>query len=159
MIMRQKKCTTRLFLTALVFFSCLSNHPVFSQSLDADNRVSVTLNDGTEVTLLGKANTRSNAPSGEYYYLPVGLRLSRRPDGVPEFLFMKYTTEAEASAGGVQGGLLHFLMQWGLTARQETELLNKLKEKLNEQPAKSRFGLRLMNTPKNIWIPTFVGMT
>jgi hypothetical protein len=150
--MTQKKWLNGLFLNALILFLCISNNPVFSQSLDADNRVSVTLNDGTEVTLLGKANPRSNTPSGEYYYLPVGLRLSERPDGVPEFLFMKYTTEAEASAGGVQGGLLHFLMQWGLSASHEAELLTKLKEKLNEQPSKSRFGLRLMNTPKNIKI-------
>lgn len=113
-----------------------------AQPLDGDNRLSVTLDDGTEVTLIGKAKTTSNVFTGEYYYLPTGLRLSARPDGVPEFLFMKYTTEEDASAGGVQGALLHFLMQWGLTAQQEAELQTKVKAKLEEakkNPVRGKF--------------------
>jgi hypothetical protein len=65
----------------------------------------------------------------EYYYLPPanGLRLSTRPNGVPEFLFVKYTTEEREDAGGTQGGLFHFLMEWGLNADQLAELEQKLK--------------------------------
>ena len=48
----------------------------------------------------------------KYYYLPVELRVAARPDGTPEFLFLKFTTEAR---DGVSGGLMHFLMEWGLT--------------------------------------------
>jgi len=150
--MTSKKFINFFLLDAVILFICISNNPVFSQALDSDNRVAVTLDDGTEVTLIGKANTRSNTPSGEYYYLPVGLRLSQRPDGVPEFLFMKYTTEEDAAAGGVQGGLLHFLMEWGLTARQESELLSKLKSKLQEQKARSPFGLPFRKIQTNIKI-------
>lgn len=68
-------------------------------------------------------------PRTSYYYLPANLRLSRRPDGTPEFLFMKFTTEQRATEGGVQGAILHFLMEWGLTPAQERELERKLKEK------------------------------
>jgi hypothetical protein len=67
--------------------------------------------------------------SGEYFYLPTNLRLSKRPDGVPEFLFLKYTTEEKIEQGGVQGGLMHFLMEWGLTPEQEKNLQKKLSEK------------------------------
>jgi hypothetical protein len=120
-----------------------------AQPLDGDNRVSITLDDGTEVTLLGKAKTGNNNDfTGDYYYLPVGLRLSKRPDGVPEFLFMKYTTEADAAAGGVQGALMHFLMQWGLTAKQEAELESKLKVKLEEKKKDPRWGPRFKKITK-----------
>ena len=53
--------------------------------------------------------------TNRYYYLPPGssLRLSKRParpgqseaERTPEFLFVKYTTEERAEAGGVQGGI------------------------------------------------------
>ncbi len=116
-----------LTLISIILMFGMSVKTVNAQSLDPDNRVSITLDDGTEVTLLGRAKTgQNNNFTGEYYYLPVGLRLSSRPDGVPEFLFMKYTTEKDASAGGVQGAIMHFLMQWGLTAQQEIELESKL---------------------------------
>ena len=58
----------------------------------------------------------------EYYYLPVNLRLAKRPDGVPEFLFLNYTTDQKADAGGVQGAIMHFLMEWGLTPEQLAKL-------------------------------------
>ncbi|MGC9352741.1 MAG: hypothetical protein ACP5D9_02820 [Mariniphaga sp.] len=150
--MTRKRSINWLILNVVILLICISNTPGFSQPLDSDNRVSVTLDDGTEVTLYGKANTRSNTPSGDYFYLPTGLRLSKRLDGVPEFLFMKYTTEEETAAGGVQGGLLHFLMEWGLTAQQETELLEKLKAKLQETKNRSPFGLPLGSVPTNIKI-------
>jgi hypothetical protein len=73
----------------------------------------------------------SRAPriSRSYYYLPVNLHLSKRPDGTPEFLFLKFTTEEREDQGGVSGALMHFLMEWGLTKQQETELQNELKKK------------------------------
>ena len=77
------------------------------------------------------------ARSNRFYYLPPGnsLRLSERPakpgqsasQRTPEFLFVKYTTEERADAGGVQGGLLHFLMEWSLTPDQEAELRSLVK--------------------------------
>ncbi len=133
-----------LTLTALMLMLSIGFNRVYAQPLDPDNRVTVTLDDGTSVTLLGKARTgRNNNFTGEYYYLPVGLRLAKRPDGTPEFLFIKYTTEKDAAAGGVQGALMHFLMQWGLTKQQVAEAETKLKAKLEEKKSKnSRFRLR-----------------
>lgn len=65
-----------------------------------------------------------------YYYLPPGLHLSKRPDGTPEFLFLKFTTEAREDQGGVSGALMHFLLEWGLTPQQEQEVKTKLKAKV-----------------------------
>src|SRR5690606_21269133 len=70
--------------------------------------------------------------TGDYYYLPVNMRLSKKDDGTPQFLLLKYTTDERADAGGVQGALMHFLMEWGLTPAQERELDTKLKAKVRE---------------------------
>ena len=76
----------------------------FCQPLDGNNKVGITLSDGTQVVAYGRANTASSSSynkfSNEYYYLPTNLRLSKKDDGTPEFIFVKYTTEETAAAGG-----------------------------------------------------------
>jgi len=98
--------------------------PAGAVVLDNENRLSMTLRDGTQVTLLGEASSTAQ-PSRNYYYLPVNLRMGKRPDGVPEFLFVKYTTEA--GPAGVSGAVMHFLMEWGLTPEQQKEVSDQLK--------------------------------
>ncbi len=121
--------------------------------LDEESRVTVVLQDGTQVTLFAEANQTpvaspptppragttkvllrahryGSAPTRNYYYLPANLRLSQRDDGTPEFLFLKFTTEQRAEQGGVSGGLMHFLMTWGLTQAQEAEVASRLVEKV-----------------------------
>lgn len=146
-----------LFVTLFIVFSVPSR--VLCQVLDSENKVSIALSDGTQVLLYGRANTVSSGASygtfsNEFYYLPTNLRLSKKKDGkTPEFLFMKYTTEAREDAGGAQGALMHFLMEWGLTPDQTTEAEGKLKTKLRD----------LANNPgpnnryKNIKNPKIVG--
>lgn len=107
-------------------------HRLNAQVLDAQNKIAVILGDGTNLILYGEAMSLSTAFSAKYYYLPANLRLSAREDGTPEFLFLKYTTEERADQGGVQGALMHFLMEWGLTPAQETEAQLKLKQKIDE---------------------------
>ena len=102
--------------------------PLSAQILDSENKLTVVLSDGTAVTLFGKATSLSDTQSKEYYYLPVNPRLSMRPDGTPEFLFMKFTTEESDNNGGVSGALMHFLMEWGLTPDQEAELKDLLEK-------------------------------
>ena len=106
--------------------------PVEAVILDDTNRITVQLEDGTQVMLLGEAVSLATAQSNRYYYLPVNLRLAKRPDGTPEFLFLKFTTEKSAAQGGINGGLMHFLMEWGLTPAQEEELRAKLKQRKAE---------------------------
>jgi hypothetical protein len=101
-----------------------------AQVLDFMNKVSLILDDGTNLVLFGAARSLDTLFSGEYYYLPAGLRLSKKADGTPEFLFMKYTSEDRADAGGLSGALMHFLMEWGLTPAQEKEAQSKLASKL-----------------------------
>lgn len=125
------------------------NQKSLAQALDYDNKISVTIEDteggDMNVTLYGKAGSskteyeeipqadgstkkkfkaRNRELSKEYYYLPPNnsLKVGRKPDGTPEFLFMKYTTEETVEAGGVSGAIIHFLMEWGLTKDQEEDL-------------------------------------
>lgn len=120
----------------LLLIGCILSASLSSlcQSLDGNNKVGITLSDGTQVVAYGRAHTASSSSynkfSNEYYYLPTNLRLSKKADGTPEFIFVKYTTEENAAAGGVQGALMHFLMEWGLTPEQERDLQKKIGEKL-----------------------------
>src|SRR5437867_3235276 len=102
---------------------------VRAEVLDDENRRTITLGDGTSVTLIGEAGSDPAVKSKRFYYLPVNLRLAKRADGTPEFLFLKYTSEATT---GASGGLIHFLVEWGLTPAQETELTTKLRAQITD---------------------------
>jgi len=102
----------------------------FAQSLDSENRVDIKLDDGTSIILYGQSSSVIGRKTNRYYYLPTGLKIGARPDGTPEFLFMKFTTEEREDQGGINGGIIHFLMEWGLTPSQKTELEEKLAAKV-----------------------------
>jgi hypothetical protein len=89
--------------------------------LDDGNRLTVRLTDGTDVTLLGAADSPK-----DYYYLPTGLHVSTTPSGQPEFTLIKFVTDPRAAEPRQAGANLHFLVTWGLTNGQETELRAKL---------------------------------
>ena len=61
-----------------------------------------------------------------YYYLPPPPRVAIDSEGRPQFLLMKFTSDRSAEEGGVAGGILHFLCEYGLTPEQEAELKAKL---------------------------------
>jgi hypothetical protein len=102
--------------------------PVTAVVLDAETTMVVVLDDGTSVKLYAQEGSAAGR-ARRFYYLPVGLRLAARPDGTPEFLFLKFTTEAASGPKAASGGLIHFLMEWGLTKAQEQQVLAKLKTK------------------------------
>ncbi len=108
----------------LVVFSlfAIKSSSITAQVLDNENKLSLTLSDGTQVTLFGKAISLSDKKSKNYYYLPTEPRLSVKPDGTPQFMFLKYTTDETADQGGISGALLHMLMEWGLTPTQRAEV-------------------------------------
>lgn len=110
------------------------------------NNVKTTINNGEQQNLYlnsGLAPIRYLDDyyfTGEYFYLPANLKLSKKADGTPEFLFMKYTTEQRADAGGAQGAIMHFLMEWGLTPAQEQEAQEKLRLKIKDLKNSTVFG-------------------
>ena len=131
--------TRNIFRKATAIFVLLVGAIVtHGQILDYQNKVGIILSDGTPVTLYGRASNTKAAGgeqyifTGDYYYLPVNMRLAKKEDGTPQFLMLKYTQDETGALGGVQGGLIHFLMEWGLTPEQERELDQKLKTKVTE---------------------------
>jgi len=108
--------------------SILLASPALAVILDDEHPIDIVLKDNTTVKLYPQAGPSPGTRTENYYYLPANLHLSQRPDGTPEFLFLKFTTEKRAEQGGVNGGLMHFLMEWGLTPDQEKELKEKIKE-------------------------------
>lgn len=146
------------FLALMLAAFLLGTNRLSAQVLDSENKVSIALDDGTQVVLLGRANTVSSGAayatySNEFCYLPTYLRLSQRPDKTPEFVFIKFTTDERAEAGGTQGALMHFLMEWGLTPQQTQEAEAKLKAKLQQLAANPGPN----NKYKNIKNPKIIG--
>ena len=54
---------------------------------------------------------RDHADPHKYYYVPDEPRLAMKRDGTPEFAFIKYTK----TDGATKGGIIHFLVTWGMT--------------------------------------------
>ncbi len=65
----------------------------------------------------GFAFYRDHADPHKYYYVPGEPRLAMRRDGTPEFTFIKYSK----TGGDVKGGIVHFLVTWGLS---DSELMS-----------------------------------
>lgn len=135
-----------IFKSLFLFFMSISL--LQAQVLDSQNKVTVVLDDGTQVVMYGRAKSLDNGFTGEYYYLPTNLRLSKRDDNTPEFLFLKYTTEQRSDAGGVQGALMHFLMEWGLTDAQMAEAQTKLIAKVKDLSNTPGTPFRQVTNPK-----------
>jgi len=86
----------------------------FSQGLQEDSRVVVKTADKTEAILYSTADCPQC-----YYYLPVALRLSKKPGGIPEVSLVTWQNESGAE---ISGGIFHFLVEWGLTRGNEREI-------------------------------------
>lgn len=131
-------------LTSLIVFMLITSFG-FGQIVNDLNKVTVPLDDGTKVTLYGKAygigdassedvlkngvlTDSTNAKDGEYYYLPSSLKLSKNENGIPQFLLLKYMADEETPDRDMSGAIMHFLMEWGLTGEQRKECERKLKD-------------------------------
>lgn len=130
--MKRTILTTRCL--QLVLASLFMTMPgLAQQNLDFNSKTLITLNDGTAITLYAQTvGSGSMAKAGKnYYYVPTQAMISKNPlTQVPEFLFLKYITEEREDQGGVNGALMHFLMQLGYTKEQLAELQTKLAAKV-----------------------------
>ena len=100
----------------------------------------VKLADGTSVIMFGEAhrvvsgnNVLSNQKTNRFYYLPTNLRLARKQDNstIPQFLYLKFFNDRMSQKAKRQsGGLLHFIVEWGLTKQQTKEAETELQKKI-----------------------------
>ncbi|XLS29591.1 hypothetical protein ACJD0Z_01940 [Flavobacteriaceae bacterium M23B6Z8] len=103
---------------------CFSNS--YAQLLEEDSKKQITLAEGLVVTFAKKVSGYDSTEEA-YFYLPVNLTFSMGKKGVPEFSWLTYREGNEIS-----GGVLHFLVRWGLDKNQLKEADSLLKSALGE---------------------------
>jgi len=116
------KTILKLSITLICFI--VYSHTINAQILDSENKLSLVLSDGTQVTMFGQSISLSDRKSKNYFYLPTNPHLSIGKDGTPKFMLLKYMTEDKGKASGA---LFHMLMEWGLSPKQQSELERILK--------------------------------
>ncbi len=92
--------------------------------------VDLKLKDGTTVRCFPAATKNPEQTSKNYYYLPTNPHVAKDPDGTPKFSMIRFVTDKSKEAGGVEGGILHFLVEYGLTPQQEREVAKLLAKKI-----------------------------
>lgn len=132
------KTKSKQYILMMICCFMISAFSINAQLIDDNNRLGITLSDGTQVVLFGEAISLSDKKSRNFRYLPFNLRLAQRPDSTPEFLFLKYMTDEKEADGGINGALLHMLMYWGPTPEQRSELEQILKEGKQGAPKGSK---------------------
>ncbi|MBU1344684.1 MAG: hypothetical protein KKE44_11820 [Proteobacteria bacterium] len=92
--------------------------------------IDLKLADGTTVRCFSAATKDPEKKSNNYYYLPANPRISRDKDGVPKFSMIRFVTDKTKEAGGAEGAIIHFLVEYGLTGDQQQETAKALKKKV-----------------------------
>src|SRR5262245_1620971 len=120
-------CRSRALMTLLVAGAVLvgAGAPASHDREAQAEGIRLQLPDGTPVTVVrGDGAEEAHA----YRYLPANLTLARTRDGRPEFSFLAYR---EDSTGPILGGIMHVLLRWGLSEKQEGELQRVLRSQVD----------------------------
>ncbi|WP_394993996.1 hypothetical protein [Emticicia sp.] len=105
--------------TIIIFLCFVITKKTFSQVVTSDNRFEMTLKRQKIVVLPTYSDNSSFHP---YYYLPANLHVSEK-NGSPEFSFLTYKKDDNSD---IEGGIMNFLLTWGLNAEQEGRVQNEL---------------------------------
>lgn len=92
--------------------------------------VDIKLKDGTTVRCFPTATNDPEKTSNNYYYLPANPHVSKHPDGTPKFSLIRFVTDKTKQAGGAEGAVLHFLVEYGLDQSQQQETAKLLKKQV-----------------------------
>jgi len=118
-----------LILTVLAFTSISF---INGQTLAYSSKLDIELPSLREnITVYAGAISNSDNYTNDYYYLPANLRVAKNDNQEPQFIFGNYQTDDNS----YQSGILHFLVEWGLTKTQEIELQNEIRRKTGNNQA------------------------
>ncbi len=92
--------------------------------------VDLKLKDGTTVRCFPGATKDPAKKSKNYYYLPANPHVSRDKDGTPKFSMVRFVTDKTKENGGAEGAIIHFLVEYGLSKKQQQETAKLLKKKV-----------------------------
>lgn len=94
-----------------------------AQDLTAGSEVTDRLKNGASIRLY---STRDCASC--YYYLPTNLAISRKTDGIPEISLMTWKDNEDTK---LIGGILHFLVSWGIGPEDDKYICSRLRSKVD----------------------------
>lgn len=92
--------------------------------------IDMKLKDGTTVRCFAAATSDPEVKSKNYYYLPANPRVSVDSEGTPKFSMIRFVTDKTMEAGGAEGAIIHFLVEYGLTQQQQKEVQEILGRKV-----------------------------
>ncbi len=93
-----------------------------AQQLIEKSAVHLRLQDGLVLTCY-KANSLQNTGMNHYYYVPVNIRFSNTNSGDKAYSIMIYKDKNNQ----IKGGIMHWLLSWGVSRQQLAEARRKLK--------------------------------
>ncbi len=105
--------------------------------------VDLKLKDGTTVRCFPAATKDPEKASKNYYYLPTNPHISKNPDGTPRFSMVRFVTDKSKEAGGTEGAILHFMVEYGLSKKQQKEVAKLLKKKIKGAKLKGAVALEV----------------
>ncbi|MFP3869527.1 MAG: hypothetical protein ACLFVT_01425, partial [Syntrophobacteria bacterium] len=94
--------------------------------------IDLKLKDGLTVRCFPEATRSPQITSKKYYYLPANPHVARDPDGTPKFSMIRFVTDKTKEAGGAEGAIIHFLVEYGLSKAQQQELAKALKKRVKD---------------------------
>jgi hypothetical protein len=98
-------------------------HAVLAQDLTRSSKYSDELKNGASITLYAMRDCASC-----YYYLPTNLGITRNSDGTPEVSLVTWKNDENSK---VVGGILHFLVSWGIGQEDERYISSRLRSKVD----------------------------
>ncbi|MBU4054959.1 MAG: hypothetical protein KKA41_11375, partial [Proteobacteria bacterium] len=105
--------------------------------------VDVKLADGSTVRCFPTATTDPEKPGKNYYYLPTNPHVSKFPDGMPKFSMIRFVSDKAKEAGGAEGAVLHFLVEYGLDQAQQQETAKLLQKQVKDAVLKGAVPLEV----------------
>lgn len=104
---------TKIF--RILIFALLPLGNLWAQVVRSEKPIQTELG---SMTVFAFPTYSDNPDFHPFYYLPVNMRVAEK-NGMPEFSFITYRKD---SLSEIEGGLLHFLLTWGLNSEQESLL-------------------------------------
>lgn len=114
-----KKISYNLILLMLLFQT--SN----AQQLIESTELIFRLKDGSEINCY-KSYSMNGETTNSYYYLPTNIHFSTTKSGDKSYSLIVYKDENEQ----ILGGIMHWLVTWGLSAKQKEEVRLLIKSKV-----------------------------
>ena len=98
-----------------------------AQTLIASSELKIETKDGTELICYNPYSMSRNTRNS-YYYLPTNIHFSTTKSGAKSYSLLVYKDGNEQ----VEGGIMHWLLTWGLTKDQRMEAERILKSKVGK---------------------------